>query len=174
VGAHDNLCELPLAIWIEGERRQSYTTLRRSCAYGALMDTKALTPELRVHLSSDYLGYPDRTARSTHFSDVYERQRAARTGWRSAQHPPGELDVRWLPSGCLYDHLFCLLDLLHQLGRSGRIEVGDDVLRPFEALARGSSVAAVSDTPARLRSDLAAVRGAWALPGMPSQGYAQA
>jgi hypothetical protein len=168
----DNICELPLAIRTQGELRPSYTTLLRTCAYGVVLDTKLVGPE-RVHLNSHYLGDPNRTARSTHFSDAPGRV-PVYTGWHTIEHPAGELDVRWAPSGCLYDHLQRLLDLLERLGRPAKIDVSDEVLLPFEALAQGLSVASARPQPAPMHSGLAAVFSSWSVLGPSGQRHAEA
>ncbi len=169
----ENLCELPLAVRIDGKLRASYTTFLRTCAYGAVLDTKVVGCGLRVHLNSHYLGDPDRTARSTHFSDAPAAV-PVHTGWRTIEHAPGELDVRWAPRECLYDHLQRLLELLEGLGHAGRVDVGDDAMLPFEALARGLSVTAGRGEPAPMSSDLAAVLSSWSSLGSAGERHAEA
>ncbi len=168
----ENICELPLTIHVDGAPRASYTTLLRTCAYGAVLDTKLAGRDLRVHLNSHYLGDPDRTARSTHFTDAPGRV-PVHTGWSNIEHRAGELDVRWAPRECLYDHLQRLLELLERLGHAGQIDVGDEATRPFEALASGLSVAAGRPEPPPLRSELAAVLGSWTLLGSPGERHAE-
>jgi hypothetical protein len=166
------MCELPLAICVEGERRSSYTTLVRTCAYGVVLDTSVVGPE-RAHLNSDYVGDPDRTARSSHFWDAPDHA-PVYAGWRSVEHPRGEIDVRWAPRKCLYDHLQRLLDLLEHLGYGAAIDVGEDALRPFEALAMGMSVESVEVRPEPLRSGLVSVLGSWGPLRTPGERHAQA
>jgi len=169
----ENLCELPLAVRIDGTPRASYTTFLRTCAYGAVLDTKVVGRGLRVHLNSHYLGDPDRSTRSTHFSDAPGAVRV-HTGWSTIEHPPGELDVRWAPRECLYDHLQRLLALLEALGLAGQVDVGDDAMLPFEALARGLSVTAGRGGATPLSSDLAAVLSSWSFLGSAGERHAQA
>jgi hypothetical protein len=172
VGARENMCELPLTISMDGERQPSYTTLLRTCAYGVVLETSVASPE-RVRLSSEYLGDSDRSARSTHFSDAPDHV-PLHTGWRSVDHPCDVIDVRWAPRHCLYDHLQRLLDLLEHLGHTAAIDVRDEALRPFEALARGRTVAAGRPEMRELRSDLAAVLDAWRPFGAAGERHGQA
>jgi hypothetical protein len=166
------MCELPLAIRVDGDPQPSYTTFLRPCAYAAVLDTKIIGSALRVHLSSDYSGDPERPARSSHVAHAVGAAPGL-TAWRAIEHAPGELDVRWSPSLCLYDHMFRIIDLLERLGHAAEVELGADALKPFEALARGATVAA--GRPGRLpRSDVAALLGSWGLFGSPGQRHAQA
>jgi hypothetical protein len=169
----DNLCRIPVPISIDGKDTPSYTTLLRPCAYGVMLDTKIVSRELHFHLNSDYLGEPDGTAHSTHFSDAPGLV-PIQTQWRTVDHDAGELDVRWQPSGCLYDHLHRLIDLLGRLGHAARIDVSDHALAPFDALARGSTVAAARPAPTPVQPDLATALGAWGIFGPSDQGNTQA
>ncbi len=159
-----NLCELPLTVRVDGAVQPSHTTFLRKCAYAVMLDTKVTAPDLHVHLNSDYTGYADRTTRSSHYSDA-RGPTPGHTDWSSTVHPPGAIDVRWSPSDCLYDYLQRLLDLFEQLGHPAQVDVDDEVLRPFEALAQGLSVAAGLPRRVRLRSDLAAILGSWPIFG---------
>ena len=173
MGAPQNMCELPLVIRIGGEVRPSYTSFVRPCAYAVVLDTKILAAGLGVHLNSDSLGDPERATRSSHFADALGAL-PRRTEWRTIEHPAGQLDIRWKPSECLYDHLCRLLDLLEALGHAGKVEVSDEVLRPFEALSRGLSVAAGRPEPPPLRSSVADVLGPWSVSRTVGERHAQA
>ena len=150
VGVHDNTCELPVEVSVDGELRLSYTTLVRTCGYGVVLDTKVVGP-FRVHLSSDYLGDLEGRTQSSHFFDAPDRV-PVYAGWCSAEHTRAQIDVRWAPRSCLYDHLQRLLDLFERLGHVAAIEVSGDALAPFEALAAGRSVAAGCAVVLRARS----------------------
>jgi hypothetical protein len=170
----DNVCELPVEVRVAGKTLPSYTTFLRTCAYGVVLDTRIVGPGLRVHLHSDYLGDPDGTARSSHYSDAPDCI-PGHTGWDSSEHSRAELDVRWKPSGCLYHHLHRLLDLLEQLGRQARIDVSDEVLRPFQAVEEGRSVAAGAPRHRPLSTAAASTLYSWCtlgldLPGLPRAG----
>jgi hypothetical protein len=161
VGAPESMCELPLGIWVDDESIPSYTTFLRACAYAATLDTKILAPGLRVHVSSDYTGRPDGSTRSTHLVDG-RGTLAGHSDWSAVEHARVEIDVRWEPRGCLYDHLHRVLDLIGRIGHVGRIEVGDNILRPFDALARRSPVDPRL-VPLGRRIDVAAILRAWGL-----------
>jgi len=157
----ENVCTVSLTVCLDGAPRPSYTTFLRPCAYGVMVDTKVLGPELRLHLNSDYLGDPDGTARSTHFADAPGLS-PLRTSWSTIEHPAGQLDVRWTPSQCLYDHLQRLLELTELLGHAAKVEVSDEAVAPFEAAARGLSVS-VGCPEARMRPDVADALSTWGL-----------
>lgn len=166
------MCELPLDVSVDGELQSSYTALVRSCGYGLVLDTKLAGPE-RMHLSSDYLGDPDGSTRSSHFYDAPDRV-PLYAAWGTVDHARGAIDVRWAPRDCLYDHLQRLLDLLERLGHTAAIDVAEEALRPFEALAAGLGVAAGGPHVHARRSDLPAVLDAWRLFGPAGERHRQA
>jgi len=161
----DNVCQLPLEITVEGKLAPSYSTFLRPCGYGVVLDTRVIAPRMRVHLNSVYVGDPDGTARSSQHSDAPDCD-PVHGGWESVEHARGELDVRWKPSDCLYDHLHRLLDLLEQIGRPARIDVDDAVLRPFEAVEHGQSVAAGRPELPPMSPQIAADLYSWTTMGL--------
>jgi len=156
-----SMWELPLRVWLREEVQPSYTTFVRACAYTAMLDTTVAGTGARVHLSSDYLGDPERRTRSTHYAESPDFT-PVYMDWETLTHPVAELDVRWTPSECLYDHLQRLLALLGRVGEGARIEVSDETVRPFGELAHGRlSVQKRSLAPVS-RSDFAGLLGVWA------------
>ena len=160
MGARNNFCEVPLQIWVSGQLQPSYTAFLRPCAYAATLDTRIAGPDFRMHLNSDYLGDPERPTRSTHCSDSSEAV-PVHAGWETVTHPSAELDVRWTPSDCLYDHLHRLLGLLQRLGHAARMEVSDETVGLFEGLARGLGASGGRPGANALRSEFPPILCLW-------------
>jgi hypothetical protein len=134
---------LRIALHVDGVPQRSETSVERLCAYGITFTTTLLAAELGVELCSEYVGYADSSARSSHLAVCRERPE---TEWTTAQHPARALDVRGSPRTCLYDHLHRLQDFLGKLGHTVTADLDEGSLARLDPAGPGPARTAAPQT----------------------------
>ncbi|MHB8491920.1 MAG: hypothetical protein ACYDA6_06885 [Solirubrobacteraceae bacterium] len=123
--------KIPLQIRVDGAPEISETIFTRLCAYGVVLHTALPATHLQLVSTSEYVGYPDRSARASHLAVT--RGTRANTELLPIDHPRGTLDVRGAPRKCLYDHLQRLQRFLNGLGHEAAIDVSDEAIEALDA-----------------------------------------
>jgi hypothetical protein len=126
---------IDLELRLDGQPVESETTCTWAGAYVLVVHTVLPRPDLALELHSTFVGHPDV---ETHVAHLVLGPPGRAPELNSADH--GELDPMLSPRGCVYEHAQHLIEVLHELGHRGAVDVpGERAFAGLEQAAPGGA-----------------------------------